>query len=213
MESNKKVLLAFDMDKTITNDCSEFKARSVLSENGIKALKEFKCGGNKDWGAYQQKLFSLMKDEGIDLDKLKANIQTIELAEKMSDLFDFIRVNRSTYECIILSGGNSVYINWILEKYNAADIFSNIHCNKAVFGTENLIEVTNDSSDCIRCKDNLCKKQYLQTYLDRFDKVVYIGDGENDFCPASILRISDLLLMRKDYPLFKLVNKKNSLKP
>ncbi|KAH9272105.1 hypothetical protein BASA83_005694 [Batrachochytrium salamandrivorans] len=48
--------------------------------------------------------------------------------------------------------------------------------------------------ECNRCAANLCKgKEILKLIQNRgpFDRVVYLGDGQNDFCPSTKLNGSD----------------------
>ena len=54
---------------------------------------------------------------------------------------------------------------------------------------------------------NLCKGLAIQDYLasqeEVFSRVVYIGDGKNDFCPLTFLGPQDLALVRKNHSLHK----------
>ncbi|KAH0827366.1 putative phosphatase-domain-containing protein [Lanmaoa asiatica] len=54
----------------------------------------------------------------------------------------------------------------------------------------------------VGCELNMCKGQELTRYLDarrhtEFDRVVYIGDGSNDFCAVLRLRSQDVVLCRR----------------
>jgi hypothetical protein len=45
----------------------------------------------------------------------------------------------------------------------------------------------------LRCSEEICKGQELSAFLnehEEYEKVVYIGDGSNDFCPVVRLRES-----------------------
>ena len=64
-----------------------------------------------------------------------------------------------------------------------------------------------DGHSCKTCPPNLCKSQSLQDILDRIEqctgdnkcrpRIVYIGDGSNDTCPAlHVLTENDILLAR-----------------
>jgi len=47
----------------------------------------------------------------------------------------------------------------------------------------------------------MCKGDELDAFLARkgndFDRIVYVGDGSNDFCPIIRLRTQDIVLCRK----------------
>lgn len=66
---------------------------------------------------------------------------------------------------------------------------------------------------CPLCPPNMCKGDILQNELhalQRFDQIIYIGDGGGDYCPASLLRKNnrDVVLARKDYPLAQYIHEK-----
>ena len=54
---------------------------------------------------------------------------------------------------------------------------------------------------------NMCKGDELDDWLsknggkDAFDKIVYVGDGGNDFCPLLRMRKGDWALVRKNMEL------------
>jgi pyridoxal phosphate phosphatase PHOSPHO2 len=47
----------------------------------------------------------------------------------------------------------------------------------------------------------MCKGEELTAFLSRvgksYDRIVYVGDGENDFCPILRMRSQDLALARR----------------
>ena len=59
----------------------------------------------------------------------------------------------------------------------------------------------------VGCLANMCKGDELDAYLvshggrDSFDRIVYVGDGGNDFCPLLRMRARDLALVRKGFEL------------
>ncbi len=59
----------------------------------------------------------------------------------------------------------------------------------------------------------MCKGDVLDDFLSRhggadgFSKMVYIGDGKNDFCPILRMRSGDLALARKGFELDKKIEK------
>lgn len=54
----------------------------------------------------------------------------------------------------------------------------------------------------VGCSANMCKGAELDAFMQRhggwdaFDRVVYVGDGGNDFCPLLRLRKQDVALVR-----------------
>lgn len=68
---------------------------------------------------------------------------------------------------------------------------------------------------CPACPVNMCKSTILQRHLAReelqhhahrfCEKVIYVGDGSNDLCPAQALMRHDVLFVRAGYGLDKLL--------
>jgi len=56
---------------------------------------------------------------------------------------------------------------------------------------------------CQVCTPDLCKGEILRTYIQsgRYDRVFYVGDSENDWCPSALLSKDDHVLLRKNFSL------------
>ena len=91
---NKKILLVFDFDNTITDSTStyiirkEFLTYEEYEENRIAHET-----GN-DWIKYTNDYLKLFKKHGVTLEKINKVLQTVNLADGMKNLFDFIRQNK-----------------------------------------------------------------------------------------------------------------------
>lgn len=135
------------------------------------------------------------------LDEIKAAIVDISQQEQMGQM--------------ILSDGNTLFIEAYLRANNMEECFSEgIMTNIGKFvsiGEEGkpALKVTHQSAkygghSCARCarSPNLCKTQALSDKLGQLgdeapEKIVYVGDGANDACPAlNVLREGDVLLAR-----------------
>lgn len=64
----------------------------------------------------------------------------------------------------------------------------------------------------------MCKGEELDAFLERhggrsaYDRIVYVGDGGNDFCPVLRLRESDLAFVRKFRGLQSRIAKEGGVK-
>jgi pyridoxal phosphate phosphatase PHOSPHO2 len=113
---------------------------------------------------------------------------------------------------MILSDGNTLFINAFLKANDMEACFNEgIMTNVGEFVVDEAkpaLKVTHQSAkygghSCVQChrSPNLCKTQALNDKLGQLDnapeKIVYVGDGANDSCPAlNVLRESDALLAR-----------------
>ena len=102
------------------------------------------------------------------------------------------------------------------QKHGLSDLFSEIITNPAHWSAENpnrlnigrRLPADQPPHGChIGCLANMCKGDELDTWLaahggrESWDKVVYVGDGGNDFCPLVRMRQGDWGLVRKNMEL------------
>lgn len=111
----------------------------------------------------------------------------------------------------LLSNSNTVYINTILAHHNLSTLFDEIITNPAEFNAQGalilqrrvLASDANQHGCKVGCSANMCKGSELEAFLQRnggrnaFDRIIYVGDGGNDFCPVLRLKEGDLALVRK----------------
>ncbi|RUS30839.1 hypothetical protein BC938DRAFT_478899 [Jimgerdemannia flammicorona] len=116
----------------------------------------------------------------------------------------------SNMELIILSDSNTVYIGIILKAYGVSDLFTAAITNPGHFDDAGRLHIRRrvppeEPHGCtMGCALNICKGQELSQYLSTrppFNQIIYVGDGTNDFCPATRLSSTDLLLPRLDKAL------------
>lgn len=111
-----------------------------------------------------------------------------------------------TFLC--LSNSNSVFINTILEHKGLQNQFDEIITNPAEWDPSGLLVVrrrvdpNGPQHRCqVGCSPNMCKGDELTAFLQRhapdFERVTYIGDGSNDFCPLLRLRSKDFAFVRR----------------
>jgi len=109
---------------------------------------------------------------------------------------------------LCLSNANSVFISTILESKGLQDLFVEIVTNPAEWDPSGLLKLrrhvdpNGPQHSCQHgCSANLCKGEELEAFLKRhgsvYDRIIYIGDGSNDFCPIVRLRRQDIVFCRK----------------
>lgn len=97
---------------------------------------------------------------------------------------EFVRFCRGRgYPIIVVSEALDVMIHAMLDE----DGFNlPVYCNRALFHTDGRysgIELPYVRSDC-PCEVGICKRAIVLEHAKPFERVVYIGDGSNDLCPA-----------------------------
>jgi len=114
--------------------------------------------------------------------------EQIPLTAGFRDLLEFCR--QRGYEFTILSEGFALHIETVLEREGLPEL--RYYSNDLVFRDEG-IEVAQPHSnlECLLCGN--CKTGHIERYRARGYRVLYIGDGITDFCPA---RHADFLLAK-----------------
>lgn len=64
----------------------------------------------------------------------------------------------------------------------------------------------------------MCKGEELEAYLERhggrssYDRLIYLGDGANDFCPVLRMGPNDVALVRNDKGLERRIRQEGGVK-
>ena len=125
-------------------------------------------------------------------------MKKIPLTTGFDEIFKFLRENKNFFEPVIISNANTLSINMILDHYQI-DNFQHIYTNKGYVDERGLFTVEPyHEFDCQLCSPNLCKGDVLKNHLSKseIERVVYIGDGANDFCPSYFLSDKDYVAAR-----------------
>ena len=230
-------LFVWDFDWTVINcNSDEYIPAQFLDKDVLKdGFKSLYASTNGDWhacveGMVNQCLTSPL-DENYSNDESKKKVITKEdvmnVARQMPYLEDVRHALDDIHSSVssqqmILSDGNTLFINEFLQHQQIQSYFQHVVSNKGEWtsdcdGNEKL-KVTHQSveyggHDCTNCSANLCKTQALQETLiqlkgsseDDADRppqpqrrrIVYVGDGANDACPVlNVLGPDDIMLAR-----------------
>ena len=131
----------------------------------------------------------------------------------MGDLLNHLK-SCDLYEPIIISDSNSVFIEMILQHLGQQDCFRSVYTNPAQFNDSGVLQIEyyHTQDWCDLSTVNLCKGHILQEHIKAaasrptpviYKTVLYVGDGNNDFCPGLRLKNSDYLCARAGYSLVK----------
>jgi 2,3-diketo-5-methylthio-1-phosphopentane phosphatase len=168
-----------------------------------------------DWTETMNSVFKNLKElnMNIDISQIKSIVESNELNDGFSDIFEFLSLNKNSFESIIISGSNILFVDWVTKKHNIDHIFTKFYSNKAFECKENIIKLhPTHKHDCEICNPAQCKNKVLSEFLNEnkkinkfFDRKIYIGDGENDYCPSKLFHENDYLCARENYKLDKMV--------
>jgi pyridoxal phosphate phosphatase PHOSPHO2 len=211
METNdKKILVVFDFDHTIIEENSDVVILKLLSEMGLNDLAS-KREQSLNWAHFMQEVYKKMTEENIKIDQIKEIVENLEFNSGIPDLFDFIKSNKIYFDTLIISGSNTLFIDWKLQKHNLTDLFPVYFSNIAEPCEHQIIKIDPyHKHDCLSCDQSQCKRIIMREHLELqkekniyYKNLFFVGDGLNDFCPATIFKETDLLFPRYEFPLYK----------
>ncbi len=134
----------------------------------------------------------------------------------------------------LLSNSNTVYIDTILAERglqppSGPQIFTEVVTNPARFTADGLLEVKrrvpppgepgHRLHGCeVGCSANMCKGEELEAFLERhggrgaFERIIYVGDGGNDYCPVLRLGEKDVAFVRRFRGLEKRIREEGGVR-
>lgn len=209
---HRTVLAAFDFDHTICDGNTDVVARKLLPESKIpedvKGL--YKSSG---WIAYMSRIFELLHENSIDAETIENAIVNIPAVRGIETLLESLSGNG--HEIVIISDSNSIFIDRWLRSKKLEHVVSRVFTNPAWYDDDGKMRVSmyHTQHTCQLSSINLCKGQILMDHVKErrdqgkcFERIVYVGDGQNDLCPIMRLSHEDLACARKNYALIEMLS-------
>ncbi|XP_063932114.1 pyridoxal phosphate phosphatase PHOSPHO2-like [Zophobas morio] len=206
-------LAIFDFDHTILDDNSDTAILELVDKNEIpQEIKNIQF--TDGWTAFMQAIFTYMYEKGVTVEQILSHVQSLQPVGGMVDLIRNLKM-KLNYDLVVVSDSNSVFIKTWLEKHKLETCFTEIFTNPTkIVGGMFQISPYDDQDVCKLSTRNLCKGKVLDEFIKSqqengifYNKLVYVGDGSNDFCPILRLKENDLACVRNNYKLLDLVQK------
>ena len=206
----KRTLFVFDFDLTLVDDNTDTWIMSIcpelqIHENLRSLRKQFGC-----WTDLMDHVFSLISPHTTQ-EGILEHMRQLRLYEQAMKAISAIRDSQNS-EAIVISDANTIFIECILQECGVRDVIKQVFSNPAQFEPSGRLSVKRyHSHNCVTCSHspNLCKGSVLNDYLranSSYEKIVYVGDGRGDYCPAVSLREQDVVVCREGFPLAKLLS-------
>ena len=217
-------LVVFDFDWSLINENSDtwiFEKLVPCLHDEMRTLSssEYK----NSWTRLMDYLVGKMiSDHSISIQQIRECLCDIPIYAEVIHAIRFAQSQGADIR--ILSDANDFYIDTILRHHSIDDAFTDIVTNRAAVNeTHSDGDATGAVQPSIRilpfqdpdtphqcplCPPNLCKGGVLDRWMkdsisSSARRVIYIGDGRGDICPATRLTPTDWLLCRKDWQLHR----------
>ncbi|KAF8706145.1 putative Phosphatase, partial [Rhizoctonia solani] len=210
MPEVKSQLIVYDFDWSMVDQDTDRYVLEVLSPKLRRKLED--DYGETEWTDLLAGVMHDLHDEGATREQIEHALITLPYHPAMIRGVKALKAANSpktTFLC--LSASNHVYIRTILAHNGLSDLFTDIVTNKAEWHGDRLdirrhIGPDDPPHGCtVGCSPNLCKGSELTSFLARcgetYDRIMYVGDGSNDFCPSVRLSENDVVLCRRDRAL------------
>ena len=177
-ESKHKTLIISDFDGTISTTDVGYEVLDRFTGEGWKEIDRAYCAGEIGSRDAYAKVASILEGTREEMVEYVLNHASMDPYFEKFYLF----CKEKEIDLKIVSDGLDFYIDVILKKYGLDDIefFSNVVGFKN--GTAFSIDFPNYNVKCERC--GTCKSTLLKQYRSIYDRIVYVGDGYSDVCPA-----------------------------
>lgn len=173
-----RMLVLCDFDGTVSTVDMGNELLNRFTDKGWEEIDRAYCTGEIGSRAAYTQVASLFTGSRAQM------LEFVSSRERIDPHFlEFYRFCQSNgVDLKIVSDGLDFYIDAILKKNNLQDIefFSNV----TVFqdGNKLSIEFPRMNDLCEKC--GTCKKGVLREHRSEYDRVIYVGNGYSDVCPA-----------------------------
>ncbi|GBE80684.1 phosphatase phospho-type [Sparassis latifolia] len=213
--SIQRQLVVFDFDWSLADQDSDRWVFEVLAPELRRKMKTLKL--DMQWTDIVALLLHELHDKGGSRDDIEGALRKMPFHPAMIRGVQALKAksNPSTH-FLCLSNANIVFISTILKDKGLDSLFDEVVTNPAEWDASGLLKLrrkidpAGPQHQCaVGCSPNMCKGEELEAFLARhrpdFDRVIYVGDGSNDFCPILRLRSQDMVLCRRHRGLHKLI--------
>ena len=146
-------------------------------------------------------LHQRLAEQGISTEKLLETFRAIELSPGTAELFRDIRAQH--HRLIVLSNACDLVVEECLRAHHLLDCVEKIESNP-VSETHPVIIIDDYErplqTTCNLCEPNMCKGAVIDRYRrkDPQEKIIFVGDGDNDVCAALRLSETDCAFAKYD---------------
>ncbi|EJU04051.1 hypothetical protein DACRYDRAFT_105116 [Dacryopinax primogenitus] len=220
MSTIRNQLIIYDFDWSLADQDSDRWVLEVLAPHLRRRMKNLKS--DHQWTDLVAQMMRELRSEGGTRVQVEQALREMPFHPAMKRCVRAIKVRSDpSTDLLVLSNANSVYIRTILEHQGLHEgVFEDVITNPAHWDEQDpdllvvrrRVDPKGEQHKCtVGCSANMCKGEELEAFVERhgkaFDRVVYVGDGSNDFCPILRLREQDLALVRRHRGLEKRIEK------
>jgi pyridoxal phosphate phosphatase PHOSPHO2 len=190
--ASDRVLVVFDFDWSLINEDSDL---FVFKELHPELLREMLASRDADapWIPFMDDLFRQLAADKPHVGErgIREALARVPIHPRMLDAIK-LAGSQPNAVVVIVSGGNTVLIESVLEHHQLMPYVHQVVANPAMFEHPERLRVRpyHDAATphgCSLCPPNMCKGVILDQIRrdNASDRILYVGDGTGDYCPAT----------------------------
>ncbi|GMF65058.1 unnamed protein product [Phytophthora lilii] len=203
-----KLLVVFDFDDSLVNEDSDSLVFQSFHPELHQTIYE-RHAKKPIWPNVFDDMLQVLADEKPDVtpEMIRQRVAQIPIQARM---IDAIRMVAKLFgaDVKVISDGNTFYIGSMLEHRELDEHVREVYANPVEFETlkdgRTRLRIRPYHADhlepheCSWCPSNMCKGSILDSIRSgqQYSRVIYVGDGTGDFCPAARLTKNDVVLAR-----------------
>ena len=194
------ILWDFDFSLWMEDNTDTIVLKS-LAPDVYASLKEKRT---QPWTELMDECLGKLQEKGIDELQIRKYFASMPF-QNAAIVRRFCNVKH-----VIVSDANTMYIDALVEAHLGSNSFDAIFSNETYRKDHSgLLGIrAHHEHHCPTCPKNLCKSKVVAEYLKSssrsFDRIIYVGDGGNDFCPIQN-NASIIAFARQDFKLSRLL--------
>ncbi len=178
METQERLLVITDFDGTLSLTDVGYEVLLKFSSQGWDDIDRDYCEGRIGSMEAYGRICAILG--GTREAMLQFVAENTIIDPHFKEFYAFCR--KSGIDVKVVSDGLDFYIDFILKKHGLSDI--PFYSNVMTFhdGKPRSIEFPHANETCNKC--GTCKSNILEACQAGYGKIVYVGDGYSDLCPA-----------------------------
>jgi pyridoxal phosphate phosphatase PHOSPHO2 len=210
------IMVVFDFDKTIIELDSD---NWIIDELGFTDLFN-RLLPTMPWNPMMDKIMNQMHAQGVTIEDVEEVLRRTPMHPRIVPVIKTLHA--SGCELRIVSDANMFFIETILDHLGIRNCFSEINSNPGYVDDEGRLRISpyvdfqSSPHGCSRCPPNMCKGMVIERIQASMSKegkkrMIYLGDGIGDFCPSLKLKEGDIVMPRKNFPVWDLICKNRAI--
>ncbi|XP_050231736.1 inorganic pyrophosphatase 2-like [Mercurialis annua] len=199
------ILVILDFDKTIIDVDSDYW---IVDEFGVTNLFDELLPA-MTLNSVMTRVMDSLHRQGITIYQIAEVLKRIPIHPRIVNALKM--AHASGCELRIISDANTFFIDTVLEHVGLRDCFSEINTNPGFLDEQGRLNIApfHDHGCCHLCPANMCKGLIVERIKASMEgkkkRIIYLGDGEGDYCPSMKLTKGDFVMPRKNFPVWDLI--------